>query len=72
MTSNELRDITTIPLAIQCPACGTLYMRERHIHKTSGVTTQQYIVGHYGAIQENPEWLKHQEASRHTWYRQYN
>lgn len=72
MTSNELRDITTIPLAIQCLTCGYLYMRERHIHKRSEVTTRQYVVGHYGAIEQNPEWLKNQEASLHTWHRQYN
>jgi len=72
MTSNELRDITTIPLAIQCLTCGCLYMREHHIHKSSEVITRQYVVGHYGAIHENQEWQRRQEASYHAWNRRYD
>jgi len=72
MTDSKSRDIRTIPLAIQCPACGALYMNERHTHKGLAAATWQYTVGAYGAIEKNLEWQKRQEASLHTWHRQYN
>ena len=67
MTPDKFRDIRTIPLAIQCPTCGYLYMRERHTHESTTIPMRQYIVGSYGAIEESLDWRKRQENNRHVW-----
>jgi hypothetical protein len=54
--------------AAPCDACGEFHRPTQTTCGDTRAPVRQYIIGHYGAIAENPEWRRNKELSRHRIY----